>query len=1351
MADLDSLKQEYGAALPPSLRPGATGRVLSLRTTPALSESGAAHGSQIPQNVRRSSTLTIGAKPGHDRPPPVAPREALREGSNGLLMRRTSMAPHPDPDKGKNAIFVGCHSQVSRHVDHKAEAPDDPARITSVPWELGERASWAVGTMMSLHKQGAGAAQSKNEVYDIVTAQPLLATDGYVQAGEPASSQSVWMPEEPSNKVNLAIVESNAETKALSAEQPIADEGSRGPKPTLENGQSMSYKPPEDPPWPKSVQSWHDEGVASAPESDAMRAWYKEKARRMAKQAGPKHIPPSEGLRVLSPEEVDPLVHKSYPTPQTDRHIDGADKPETKFPVSTTVRLDRIDVETLHHYNLPYQIDPSDTGQITIGRELSKLEQDALFEHTRRRRGDSPELLELDNNFDVTHVLEVDGHVVWQPVLEKFWCEIVPRSKNAMSCMDITFDTAWHHRRDQAWKNLTRLVDLYDHPPSGKLNKHLRLERLAAGEATSTLKCVVHSSFSEAKDRGASTEKTPCFRTLESFNTPPKAALFFVKHIHQESLNFELFKAHIMALDELQDLRLTVETHLTQDWIPEDDAVRSSGRMQVRNRPSEDRDSTITAASLSFVYSHTLARSPRTSSGNIGAQTLFQFLYPKGDRRQDLNQALCNMPGTRNERILCTTQLWAIIINEDILITCATMSEAELYGTLLSPIPQPAIGQNPPDVADLRVTSPDGKLWLLKRSNCRSFLEFISHFSDVSLSFCDDFTIYLDGEVVSPREWSRAIRAYDDPIIHLELRRNARGMIRQRVEDNTQYIERLYGEQYEAPRNAVLREVVKGLDLRPSPPPQSQSDHPNTGSTVSPRARRILTTVIEGLIESLSYITSPTKCMPDLPVVDHDSSKKRTVLPRVNAKDFNSRLKAWAGNVATQSEPFTQLDATTEQQKTDVLFLSPGECGYADKDAESHTDADAEPHDGGRRLMPMEMHMARCDLIYVQVFNGLMKVLGIFQDRSGVSGIPIEEVPELLGVVFHFTTALNDMLFPRPKSWSADILLRVWSCLYGLLRAGLLLEPYGFTWQHMPSERAYEIFSRFLLDLSRLTTLMQDLDFLYGRPNARQPSETVGSALYRLTTELRRLKSRGYCESSEWQVRTDSFTTLVIQETDGSAGPCNSIFMAWEALYEMTLSMDRNTRQLTSTFETHLLSTTVPLATTAAAKASDLLTTLLQQVTHLRVFQGGDAQRLYLNYMTELENKIATGEPSRQASERLRYLKYELNAISQLQTAQRVTLDQYYAHVQPDFAKPDDAEPGWEAAVPNKSFERSAWLLYSLIEQLRKENNVIQLLDGNIQPLQDEVSEFEHPTRSSRRANHRAVSSSAEQQGRLEE
>jgi hypothetical protein len=59
--------------------------------------------------------------------------------------------------------------------------------------------------------------------------------------------------------------------------------------------------------------------------------------------------------------------------------------PGANQPTYAKVHRDHLDLDTLHYYDIPYDID-SDPNYLVVLREMNQRETDVLFEHTRRLR-----------------------------------------------------------------------------------------------------------------------------------------------------------------------------------------------------------------------------------------------------------------------------------------------------------------------------------------------------------------------------------------------------------------------------------------------------------------------------------------------------------------------------------------------------------------------------------------------------------------------------------------------------------------------------------------------------------------------------------------------------------------------------------------------------------------------------------------------------------------------------------------------------------------------------------------------------------------------------------------------------
>jgi hypothetical protein len=79
-----------------------------------------------------------------------------------------------------------------------------------------------------------------------------------------------------------------------------------------------------------------------------------------------------------NPQRLDKVRRDTRMTPESHVHIES-------LPTYPKIHNKHLDVQTLHYYDIPYEID-TDPGYFIILHEMNQKVIDVLFEHTRRLR-----------------------------------------------------------------------------------------------------------------------------------------------------------------------------------------------------------------------------------------------------------------------------------------------------------------------------------------------------------------------------------------------------------------------------------------------------------------------------------------------------------------------------------------------------------------------------------------------------------------------------------------------------------------------------------------------------------------------------------------------------------------------------------------------------------------------------------------------------------------------------------------------------------------------------------------------------------------------------------------------------
>lgn len=150
----------------------------------------------------------------------------------------------------------------------------------------------------------------------------------------------------------------------------------------------------------------------------------------------------------------------------------------------------------------------------------------------------------------------------------------------------------------------------------------------------------------------------------------------------------------------------------------------------------------------------------------------------------------------------------------------------------------------------------------------------------------------------------------------------------------------------------------------------------------------------------------------------------------------------------------------------------------------------------------------------------------------------------------------------------------------------------------------------------------------------------------------------------------------------------------------------------------------------AAALPTDVVALLISRLLWRPVLNGQDALDMYNRYTTDLvslrlqdllsnentdatkESSISTGDPNREPLDRIRYLRHELNAFSQLQQEQIDVLEQTMLALLP-LDQP-------QAPAPNDPHPRKV-VFATLPKGVQVQNDVVQMLSGMLDGLQSEV------------------------------
>ena len=157
-----------------------------------------------------------------------------------------------------------------------------------------------------------------------------------------------------------------------------------------------------------------------------------------------------------------------------------------------------------------------------------------------------------------------------------------------------------------------------------------------------------------------------------------------------------------------------------------------------------------------------------TQSGDHPIMTLLQIRNVLASRARDMLQAVCHI--TNNPKDFCfhVAQIWYLMIEDSILITCSRQSMSDLQKPCITTKPwrTSAMAKSP---ATCRIiVSYCDIIWAFPTADCKTWLSFLMHFEEF---WPRQLFFFSEGQPVVSHQWSRLVADSQrlNPDIHLHL------------------------------------------------------------------------------------------------------------------------------------------------------------------------------------------------------------------------------------------------------------------------------------------------------------------------------------------------------------------------------------------------------------------------------------------------------------------------------------------------------------------------------------------------------------------------------------------------------
>ncbi|KAM4059652.1 corA-like Mg2+ transporter protein [Hirsutella rhossiliensis] len=142
--------------------------------------------------------------------------------------------------------------------------------------------------------------------------------------------------------------------------------------------------------------------------------------------------------------------------------------------------------------------------------------------------------------------------------------------------------------------------------------------------------------------------------------------------------------------------------------------------------------------------------------------TLLQSHYSRTPQQRDLGQAVCELGAAPRGDCFHVAQLWCLVLDNTLLVTCGSMAQSSLYGDFLKVVSQPSKAQSSTAEASGRILVSYGGAvtWALDVQDCPTWFSFLSRFGAY---WPKSFEFTWHDRVVTPDSWPKILKVASRP------------------------------------------------------------------------------------------------------------------------------------------------------------------------------------------------------------------------------------------------------------------------------------------------------------------------------------------------------------------------------------------------------------------------------------------------------------------------------------------------------------------------------------------------------------------------------------------------------------
>ncbi|KAK2624167.1 hypothetical protein QTJ16_006117 [Diplocarpon rosae] len=259
------------------------------------------------------------------------------------------------------------------------------------------------------------------------------------------------------------------------------------------------------------------------------------------------------------------------------------------------------------------------------------------------------------------------------------------------------------------------------------------------------------------------------------------SSVFRWVHFEDKTMDLEHFENNTLSIIGLTALEMSsVSKLLSRVKKGYDKPLQTSTRTRTRymvpsflqdtlseeRRPKTSRVRTVSWICIPYfcLEKYSTATGLRASTHQM--RTLLQARFALTQKERDMKQAVQGLGNTPPEHCYHIAQIWFLIIDDTMIVSCARPSMTALQGDSLSALPTPKDINTPMLSPNILVSTKSALLWALPLDECQSWFAFTSHFLEYWPLQAE---ITYTGKTIIASDWPRLLLLAKKSSVRLEI------------------------------------------------------------------------------------------------------------------------------------------------------------------------------------------------------------------------------------------------------------------------------------------------------------------------------------------------------------------------------------------------------------------------------------------------------------------------------------------------------------------------------------------------------------------------------------------------------